>query len=78
MIVAPVFVHREEDQQAWGSFRFDALPSPGDRINITDHRGRLQRLKVLYIAHEPLPESDPPVPDRVCSFVHAEWLDEFY
>jgi hypothetical protein len=78
VIIAPLFVVQNGDERNWGSFRFDQLPSQGDKINITDHRGRVQRLNVLHITHEPLREDQPSDPERVTSWVHAEWIDEFY
>ena len=78
MIAAPLFVAKEGDTKNWGTFKFDQLPSPGDRINVTDSRGRVQRLQVTYVAHEPLSEEQQSEADRYSSFVHAEWLDEFY
>ena len=78
MIVAPLFVARDGEERNWGSFRFDQLPSPGDHINIADLQGRVQRLKVLHIAHEPQHEDQPDDPQKITSWVHAEWIDEFY
>jgi hypothetical protein len=52
MIVAPLFVYKEGEKRLWGCFRFVQLPSPGDRVNIVDYRGRVQCLKVLFVAHE--------------------------
>ena len=78
VILAPSFVHKNGEQRLWGSFKFVQLPAPGDHINIRDHRDRVQRLKVMYVAHEPLGEWQPDQPDRESAWVHAEWIDEFY
>lgn len=78
MIIAPLFVTKDGKQSLWGSYRFVQLPSPGDRINITAHNGRVQRLRVLYVAHEPIAESAAVPTDHELAFVHAEWIDEFW
>lgn len=78
MILVPLIVHKDDEQRLWGSFRFVQLPAPGDRVSIMDYRGRVQRLKVLHVNHEPLREEQAEQPDRESAWVHAEWLDEFY
>jgi hypothetical protein len=78
VIKAPVFVGNGDAHRNWGMFVFDQLPSPGDRINSENDRGRVQRLRVLHVAHEPLREDQPQDADRPNSIVHAEWIDEFY
>jgi hypothetical protein len=78
VIIAPLLVFRDGEQRNWGQFRFDQLPSPGDRINITDHQERVQRIKVLHVAHEPLRQDQPDDPEKITSWIHAEWIDEFY
>jgi len=78
MIAAPLMVHRDGEKKLWGVFQFDALPSPGDRIDITAHDGRVQQLTVTYVAHQPLHEKAPQQPDHHTSWVHAEWVSEFY
>jgi hypothetical protein len=77
MITAPLFVYKNGSQKLWGSFRFAQLPAPGDRINITDYLGRVQRLSVMYVAHEPQAADGAVSGDHELAWVHAEWIDEF-
>ncbi|KAA1053072.1 hypothetical protein FH063_002991 [Azospirillum argentinense] len=78
MISIPLMVHRDGSNKLWGRYRFIDLPSPGDRVNITDDRGRVQKLRVMHVAHEPLRDDVADPSDRDLAWVHAEWLEEFY
>jgi hypothetical protein len=78
MIVAPLFVSQDGQETNWGSFKFDQLPSPSDKINITDYHGRVQRLRVLHVTHEPLRADQRDDDSKITSWVHAEWIDEYY
>lgn len=57
-------VHGEGSETAWGTYRFDVLPSPGDRIVVGNNRGSCDILIVNYVEHHPVqvptrPNADP-------------------
>ncbi len=78
MIVAPLLVYRYGEKRLWGNFQFAQLPAPNDKISITDYRGRVQNLQIMFINHEPLLEGVDGDPEKEVAWVHAQWTDEFY
>jgi len=43
-----------EDASGYGNYKFDHLPSHGDRIVIGNNRGSLDTLRVLWVEHHPV------------------------
>lgn len=76
-VSAPLMVRKNGDERLWGVFAFVQLPAPGDRIRITEN-GRIQRLEVDFVAHEPLRAGEPEPPDRHSAWVWATWVDEYW
>lgn len=47
-------VHGENPGTAWGKYRFEVLPSPGDRIVVGNDRGSSDILIVNHVEHHPV------------------------
>jgi hypothetical protein len=47
-------LHGEEEVSNYGTFRFETLPVPGDRIVVGTVRGSAGFLVVLYVEHHPI------------------------
>ncbi len=47
-------VHGEGAGTAWGTYRFEVLPSPGDRIVVGNDRGSSDILNVNHVEHHPV------------------------
>ena len=73
-------IHGEEPGTAWGNYRFDVLPSPGDRIVVGNNRGSCDVLIVDYVEHHPVivptPRMARPDPHvSICATYHHSFGD---
>jgi hypothetical protein len=75
-------VRGETEGSGYGTFRFLALPSPGDRVVVASMSGAIEVLTVKYIEHRPArfpptsssARAEPEV--TICvAFHHDEWIE---
>lgn len=68
----------DEPETGWGTYRFEVLPSAGDRIVVGNNRGSCDILVVNYVEHHPVqvPTSPNARPDPYV-MVNATFHDSF-